>query len=69
MYFENGLYNLYIETGRHKNKRRNKRFCKTCITEIEDEYYFILVCPMYMYLALRSKLRKKYYGVNRPCTN
>lgn len=52
-------HNLLIETGRHKNIPRDKRFCKTCITDIEDEYHFILVCPMY--LALRSKLIKKYY--------
>lgn len=38
---------------------RDKRFC---ITDIEDEYQFILVCPMY--LALRSKLIKKYYWCN-----
>lgn len=43
----------------HKNIPRDKRFCKTCFTDIEDEYHFILVCPMY--LALRSKLIKRYY--------
>lgn len=62
------VHNLLIETGRHKNIPRDKRFCKTCITDIEDGYHFILVYPMY--LALRSKLIKKNItGVNHPCTH
>ena len=52
-------HNLFIETGRHKNITRDKRFCKICTTEIEDEYHFLLVCPIYS--TLRTKFLKKYY--------
>ncbi|XP_078312623.1 uncharacterized protein LOC144619140 [Crassostrea virginica] len=52
-------HNLCIESGRHKNIPRDKRFCKTCTSTIEDEYHFILVCPVYK--ELRSKFLKKYY--------
>ena len=50
-------HNLFIETGRHKNITRDKRFCKICTTEIEDEYHFLLVCPIYS--TLRTKFLKK----------
>ena len=52
-------HNLCIESGRHKNIPRDKRFSKTCTSTIEDEYHFILVCPVYK--ELRSKFWKKYY--------
>lgn len=52
-------HNLCIETGRHRNIPRDKRFCKTCVNEIEDEYHFLLVCPVYR--QNRIKLIKKYY--------
>lgn len=60
-------HNLFIETWRHKNIPRDKRFCKTCIAEIEDEYNCIPVCLMS--LALRPKLIKSIFGVNHQCTN
>ena len=52
-------HNLCIESGRHKNIPRDNRFCKTCTSTIEDEYHFILVCPVYK--ELRSTFLKKYY--------
>jgi len=39
---------LFIETGRHQNIPRNERICKFCtLNEIEDEYHFVLICPLY----------------------
>ena len=51
-------HNLCIELDRHKKISRDKKFCMTCISTIEDEYHFILVCPVYN--ELRSKYLKKY---------
>ena len=39
---------LFIETGRHQNIQRNERTCTFCsMNEIEDEYHFVLICPLY----------------------
>lgn len=40
-------HSLFTETYRHKDIPRDKRLCKTCTTEIKDEYNFILLCQMY----------------------
>jgi hypothetical protein len=38
---------LEIETGRHKNIKRCERLCKLCkMNVVEDEYHFLLVCPV-----------------------
>ena len=43
---------------------RGERVCKKCIlNELEDEFHFILVCPLYK--DLRSLYIKRYY-YNRP---
>ena len=61
-------HNLLIETGRHKNIPRDQRICPMCKlqfgqnTDIEDEYHFILMCPIYR--DLRKKSIKKFYWSN-----
>ena len=43
-------HKLYIETGRHGNSKRERqeRICMYCnLNDIEDEYHFLLVCPLY----------------------
>ena len=52
-------HSLAIEHGRYNAINRNNRKCKFCITDVEDEMYFILLCPLY--LGLRSCLIKPYY--------
>ena len=55
-------HNLAIETGRHGpvNVERSRRLCKYCnLQDIEDEYHFLLICPLYR--ELRSKYIDSYY--------
>ena len=52
-------HNLAIEQGRYSAIERYNRKCKFCITDVEDEMHFILLCPLY--LGLRSCLIKPYY--------
>ena len=48
-------HDLKIETGRYNNTIRDNRKCDLCtLIEIEDEYHFLLVCPVL------SNLRKIY---------
>lgn len=40
-------HKLAIEEGRHLNIPRVNRLCKLCnLNQIEDEYHFLLVCPI-----------------------
>ena len=56
-------YNLNIEKGRYENIDRNDRKCTLCnMNEIEDEYHFILQCPIYD--TFRKQYIKKYYYRN-----
>ena len=49
-----------IEQGRFNNVERCNRICQFCnMNCIEDEYHFLLVCPVYR--DLRQKYLKKYY--------
>ena len=51
-----------IELGRHRNVPRNVRKCILCdMSDIEDEYHFILVCPSYN--LLRQQYIPRYYHV------
>ena len=43
-----------IEIGHHHNIDREFRHCPFCETLVEDEYHFILICPLY------SNLRELY---------
>ena len=47
-------HSLSIETGRYHNSVQTNRLCPICHTDIEDEFHFILKCPMY------NDLRKLY---------
>ena len=54
-------HKLLIETGRYANIRleRNERKCTFCdINDLEGEYHFVLVCPVYA--DLRKEYIKKY---------
>lgn len=57
-------HSLSIETGRHENIERRNRFCLLCdLYDIEDEFHFVLKCPIY------NDLRKKYiptYYITKP---
>jgi hypothetical protein len=40
-------HKLAIEQGRHLNEPRENRLCQICnYNEFEDEYHFVLVCPV-----------------------
>ncbi len=46
-------HQLRVETGRYGRNRtpRDERYCLQCNTgDIEDEYHFVCVCPIYNYL-------------------
>ena len=57
-------HSLNIEIGRHRNVIKYNRLCTCCnFQDIEDEFHFILKCPLYN--DLRKKFLKKYY-YNKP---
>ena len=39
-----------IETGRYNGIPKEARFCSFCLTEKEDEFHFLWVCPTYRHL-------------------
>ena len=52
-----GILPLHIETGRYIGIDRNKRVCKICNSNTEeDEIHFIFVCPKY------ATSRKLFFG-------
>ena len=58
-------HNLFTETGRHQNIARNDRICKHCIhRNIENEYHFILTCPIYRDLRLKYLPKFAYSWAN-----
>ena len=51
---------LEIESGRYIKTARERRLCKICMLDTEDEYHFVLKCDRYT--DLRNKyLPNKYY--------
>ena len=53
-------HKLNIESGRHAGIARADRFCSLCnLNDIEDEYHFILICPVYA--EIRSVYINSYY--------
>ncbi|MEW8545252.1 MAG: hypothetical protein AB2693_17140, partial [Candidatus Thiodiazotropha sp.] len=53
-------HQLNIETGRHTNIERSNRKCNLCnLNDLEDEYHFTLICPIYK--DLRIAYIKKYF--------
>ena len=54
---------LNIEHGRYRNELREISFCTFCNqNDIEDEFHFILKCPLYS--NLRQTYIKPYYYRN-----
>ena len=46
--FRLGILPLHIETGRYTNTPLENRICKQCeLNEVEDEYHFLISCPIY----------------------
>ena len=63
--FRLSSHNLKIESDRYTNIERNNRICTLCdLADIEDEFHFILICPLYN--DLRNSYIKKYY-YRTPC--
>ena len=61
--FRCSCHELQIEKGRYVNIPREQRICKLCNLNVtEDEYHFLLVCPIYN--NLRKKYIKEKYYVN-----
>ncbi len=57
-------HELRVETGRYGINRteRNQRYCTFCdVLDLEDEYHFILIYPIYN--DLRRKYIKRFYYV------
>ena len=58
--FRLSSHNLKIESGRFHNVTRRNRICNLCqLQDIEDEFHFILKCPIYN--EYRQKFVKRYY--------
>ena len=58
--FRLSSHELHIERGRYENVPRDERICKCCnMSQIESEYHFLLVCPLYT--ELRRKFFKPYF--------
>lgn len=58
LHFSLSVHNLYIEKGHYSGIERCSKICKCCRgNDIEDEYHFILVCPLYQ--ELRQKFHQK----------
>ena len=51
-------HDLAIERGRFEHIERNNRLCRYCnFNMIENEYHFLLVCPLYRDLRKKSTFR------------
>ncbi len=43
-----GILQIRLETGRYKSEKRTDRLCKICNEGVlEDQYHFVLRCPIY----------------------
>ena len=52
-------HSLEIQTGRHKNKLRSERICRTCnLEKVETETHFLIECPSYDLIRRRHDLKK-----------
>ena len=52
--FRFSCHDLMIEKGRHQNILAEDRNCVYCECYLEDEFHFVLICPLY------SDVRKTY---------
>ena len=58
--FRLSSHQLEIERGRYHDIARDERLCKFCPSKcIENEYHFMLVCPLYQ--ELRRQYLKPYF--------
>ena len=58
--FRLSSHDLAVERGRYDDTNRNDRICKFCNGSlIENEYHFLLVCPLYR--ELRQRYMKPYF--------
>lgn len=58
--FRLSSHKLEIERGRYHNIPRSERICKFCTQNVvENEYHFLLTCPLYTHL--RKQYLKQYY--------
>lgn len=58
--FRTSSHRLRVETGRYENIARENRICIFCnMNQVENEYHFLLVCPLYR--ELRRNFLKSYY--------
>ena len=56
-------HKLNIEIGRHNNVPRHERKCLLCnLNDIEDEFHFVLKCPVYA--DIRKELVPRFYYSN-----
>ena len=47
------------ETGRHSNISRENRLCTKCnLRMVENEYHFLLVCPLYIEIRRKQSLNR-----------
>lgn len=54
-------HQLQVETGRHTGVERQNRKLTFCTTsDIEDEYHFVLICPIYQQLRTQYISRYNY---------
>ena len=60
--FKIGSLDLEIQVGRYTNIPREQRLCKLCKADIEDEYHFLLKCPLFN--DLRSTYLAPKYTTN-----
>ena len=61
--FRLSSHSLAVETGLYRGVPFSNRFCFSCKDDIEDEFHFILKCPLYD--TLRKTYIKPFYR-NRP---
>ena len=57
--FRISAHKLNIETGRRQNIHREQRKCKVCPHLVENEFHFLICCPLYA--ELRAKYLPAYY--------
>lgn len=51
-------HNLAVESGRPNDICRGERVCEFCKSSIQDEFHFVIICPLYN--DLRMKYLKNY---------
>ena len=54
--FRCSSHKLFVETGRHRDISYQQRICSLCtLHEIEDEFHFMCICPLY------SDVRERFF--------